>query len=187
MLVDEEDNVMCFMTVRTTESEPENWSRLSWTNFPEGLKIHDSIYDSVHSQKLDPTFEFMEVSFRQEAFFAESDAYDSEIDQYFQPNLTKIFEYDDAVANDFFWTSADSKSFFEPAQDPNASSSFKKDADRSNVWVAMLNQVTEDHDMYYANTGDGDICDFESLQKLYEYQPVSKIILLTTTIYLQYL
>ena len=175
MLVDEENDIMCFMTVRTQPYEPEHWHRLRWMNFPEALKMHDSIYNTIHTQSLDPSFEFLEVSFRQEAFNAEPDFYDPAIDYYFKSNFSTIFEYNKMVMNNFFWTSTDTTHFFESASTDTAH--LNEDKQRHLEWVKMFDQVMEAHenaDRAYEYEDNADVCKFDSLYELTEYQPVSQ-------------
>lgn len=174
MLVDEENDIMCFMTVRTTETEPEHWHRLAWINFPPPLKLHDSIYNTVHTQTLDPTIEFLDVNFRQEAFFAEIDFYDHDIDQYFRSNFTSIFDYKKLVMNNFFWTASDTERFFESVGEMSPNLKLLEDRATHLEWTKSLEAVIEEHDhesRVYAYESN-DVCSFDLLYDLAEYQPV---------------
>jgi len=172
VLVDENDDKMCFIMIGHRENEHEYWKEMQIINFPEGLKIHDSVYDVIYEKASLNDAAFLMISFRQESLGSEP----------FQHNVTvenlvrsKIAELNDAEAHKttskFFWSSKESREYFESVTASQGNDrDFAEDYKRHKKWVHILSPFMheEEHTYSYSESHEG-ICNLGSLNKYLEF------------------
>lgn len=140
-LVDEENTLLCYISVDYRRSDVAYQDPLYRIYFQETLKIHESITNFIFDESfnLDRVHEYSLTGRYRQEYFRETDGGDAtrSID-YYNHLFQRVQSYDLVSFDSFFWTSPATIQFFDTAEEPIRSDSrFLHDYSVQQRWVSF--------------------------------------------------
>lgn len=175
MLVDEEHNILCFLTVKAENTRVPPFQTGSFSfeiNNPAPLKIHTNIYDAIedtkHSVVIDEMDHLLTVFFCPELFDAKLKPFDLDYENataghsHFRDLLALLPNYSPNPFHTFYWTALSTQSFYDHHEGPGG---FETDRDRAQRWSELAG--------YFGGLlGEEDQCHFGVLAAQAVFHPV---------------
>ncbi len=134
---------MCFLEIKLHEENPSYWLELQSLEYNPPLKIHDSIYDLVYgTTTLHSTRpSYLITSFRQESFGEVPDVYNTSVEHKVRQIIASLSQEEQTreTLSKFFWTSNDSRQYFQQVTAPQANNlEFMIDYKHHKQWIQEL-------------------------------------------------
>lgn len=152
---------MCFLQVKSSQKDLDDFSALEILPFPEALKIHDSLLDLIYNGRGLQFADFLIMSFRQEFFSVDPYAFNTSIETLVVDHLKDIASVPSReILNTFFWTSRATTQFFDGISEQQIDTTLAIDRQHHLRWVELLTPF---------ENGSNDVCKLATLWKYVEY------------------